>query len=369
MNRSDGAGQPPEVVVVGPFPPPVHGMSAVTGFIADSLSPLARVTKADISPLTLSPGPLQKAVKGGRVLWALLRIVVRRLASARRLYLPSAHGLGVSYTAALVWLARMLGYRVFIHHHSFAYIDATVWRMKMLTRIAGPHVVHIFLCDRMRKTFFERYPAARSAAVVSNAAYIELSTTPGHPRHGALRLGHMSNLSEEKGLTKVIDVTRRLASEGRDVQLVLAGPFMNAAARQQVDRAMVELGEVLDYRGPVYGADKARFFSDIDVFLFPSLYAQEAQPIVVFEAMAHGVPTISYARSCIEEALEGGGGIALPLTDDFAARAHEILEIWIKDDDLLDKARAKAIDKAQSHKRHADTQFDELLHAICRRQE
>ena len=45
-------------------------------------------------------------------------------------------------------------------------------------------------------------------------------------------------------------------------------------------------------RGTVLGEAKSRFYADIDLFLFPSLYAHETQSIVVPEAMAAGMPVL-----------------------------------------------------------------------------
>ena len=43
---------------------------------------------------------------------------------------------------------------------------------------------------------------------------------------------------------------------------------------------VAELAGALDYRGPVYDADKLRFYQDIDLFVFATTYANEAQPTV-----------------------------------------------------------------------------------------
>jgi len=71
-----------------------------------------------------------------------------------------------------------------------------------------------------------------------------------------------------------------------------------------IDLALNEFAGALDYRGRVLGDDKAKFYRDIDVFVFPTTYANEAQPLVVFEAKASGNDVIAYDRGCIRKQLD-----------------------------------------------------------------
>jgi glycosyltransferase involved in cell wall biosynthesis len=61
----------------------------------------------------------------------------------------------------------------------------------------------------------------------------------------------------------------------------------------------------LDYVGPIYGDAKDTFFSDLDVFIFPTGYFNEAQPIVLYEAVAAGALVISVDRGAIREQIQG----------------------------------------------------------------
>ncbi len=57
-----------------------------------------------------------------------------------------------------------------------------------------------------------------------------------------------------------------------------------------------------DYRGPVYGAEKQKFFRDIHAKVFPTR-SLDAQPLVIMEAFAHGRPVVSFAKGCIPDML------------------------------------------------------------------
>jgi glycosyltransferase involved in cell wall biosynthesis len=173
----------------------------------------------------------------------------------------------------------------------------------------------------------------------------------------------MSNLCEEKGLNIVLDLYREIVAAGWPVRLVLAGPAVDEKAAALIARSQTEFGAGCDYRGPVYGDAKAQFFADIDVFLFPSIYVNEAQPIVLFEAMSYGVPSIATARGCIPEQLEGDvaterGGFVIPDEIPFIDGALEILRTWVDSPSALSAEKSTARIRAHKLHAHAAAQLD-----------
>ncbi|MCG3024525.1 glycosyltransferase, partial [Escherichia coli] len=67
------------------------------------------------------------------------------------------------------------------------------------------------------------------------------------------------------------------------------------------------------YFGPVYGEDKTRFLNDLDVFIFPSRYYNEAEPLVVYEAAASGNYVIGSEVGSMKEAIQKVHGFSYPL--------------------------------------------------------
>lgn len=336
--------KPPTVVVVGPFPPPVHGMAKSNAGVAGALRRRCDVVVSDTSPGSLERRLAYHAVKTVKVFRSLFAIIAHASRRDARLYVSADAGLGTWYTIAAVTLARLLGYKVFIHHHSFAYIRQRTARMAALARCAGSGAVHIFLCPEMKRRFRDRYPRSGNALILSNAAHVEPVARVAEPRFGGLRLGHLGNLQSEKGLDVVLETTRRLRARDVNCRLVLAGPAPRAEEARMIEAAAAEFGEALDYRGPVYGEQKRRFYGDIDVFLLPT--RSDAQPLVVLEAMAFGVPSISFARGCLAGDLSRGGGVAVPASDDFVEACLPVLLGWERNRDRLVSARNKARSRA-----------------------
>ena len=197
-----------------------------------------------------------------------------------------------------------------LHHHTSAHILAERYSFRWLARLAGPRAIHVVLALAMADDLKRRYPAVANVIVVHNAGTISALQEPSQvgselPR---LRLGFLSNLSDDKGLNTVFSLFRHAKSSGLDLLLHLAGPAMTAKAAADIASAKREFGAALKVMGPLYGPAKAAFYEQIDVFLFPSRYLYEAQPLVVIDAMAHGRPVVALNRGYVAE-LVGTAGV------------------------------------------------------------
>ena len=159
------------------------------------------------------------------------------------------------------------------------------------------------------------------------------------------RIGFLSNLIPEKGLDTVIDVFRALHREFGQLALVIAGPATEQSARRLIDSATQEFAGAVDYRGPIYGSAKDAFYRDVDVFLFPTRYPNEAQPLVVLEALAAGVPVIATARGCIAEDLITGGIVVLPEMN-FVHAAVLAISGWLGDPARMKHLSTTALNRA-----------------------
>ncbi|WP_175429633.1 glycosyltransferase family 4 protein [Azospirillum argentinense] len=357
----------PHIVVSGRLPPPMDGMSRVTALVLDRLrnrGPVeATVEVADLSPGWNGGGLRYHAAKAMRVLLAGLRLAAGATIPGRRFYMPVDSGLGIFYTAALAGTARLFGYERTLHHHSFATISKPTWRMSLLTRLAGTDCMHVLLCPAMQARFQALYPAAKTAMSVSNAIFTPPVPRPRHGKSGPLRIGHLSNLCTEKGLDTLFTLLRALRSEGVDVKLVLAGPGLGRMDNALVAAGLVAFDGDVEYRGPVDDDAKAAFYRDIDVFVFPTRYRNEAQPLVLFEAMAAGVPALAYDRGCIGSDIPRPG--LVPQDRDFIQAVLPALRLWAKDRDALALASEQAHARARAAHEAGHSGMDALLDRIA----
>lgn len=244
-------------------------------------------------------------------------------------YYSLSGGWGLLYEAVSVLGTRLLGGNVVVHHHSFRYLDAPFWPMSLLAWTAGSGATHVVLGPGMAVKLRERYPAARNVLVLSNAIFVGDAPTCPPPR-SLRKVGYLANLTSAKGLADVIETITLSNAAGLPLQFVAAGPFVDPRAEIAYKAQTASVPNV-KYVGPVYGADKEDFYAGIDLFIFPTRYRHEAEPLVVLEALAHGRPVIAFGRGCIPALLAGGVGQAVPLDANFANIAVELFTRWSRD--------------------------------------
>lgn len=315
------------------MPPPFHGQAVVDAAIVARLatSPNEVVHVVDIGPGALKKGMLYHLTRLARVIKALAKIISCCRQPNRILYNVPDSGVGAIYSFMIVGLARGLRYTIMLHHHTYIHRLARGRRFAWLARLAGGSAVHVVLSDQMAADLRLRYPVVQHVIVSHNACHInppELVEKNANDK--SLRIGLLSNLSAEKGLDLALAIATEGQRRGMDLTLVLAGPLTNPEAVESITAARQELGRRLDFRGPLYGPSKARFFADIDVFIFPSRYRFEAQPLVVLEAMSYSLPIIAFSRGYTAELL-GDAGVVVDAEADFVQIALNQLDQWLRD--------------------------------------
>lgn len=333
---------PAQVLLVGPLPPPVYGAALVTGWMRSSLEEAgARVVAVDTGSDRAGVGyHWERATRH-------LAISVRVLRSRRRLasvYLTGAGGLGLIYQALVALAARLAGVRTVFHHHSFLPLYERRWTMRLVVAAGGEQLEHVVLCERMGDLLVQRYPKARQVLVCSNAALMpdEAPEVDGAARPRMV-LGHLSNLSVEKGLPVALEATRAAVAAGHDVELLLGGPVADDDAQRMIDQATRDLPGVIDHIGEVAREDIDDYYARVDLFLVSS--PNEAEPLIVLESTRSGVPTVAYSIGCLSAMLPDDTWL-VDAGDDYPARVAEIVAT-LGDAD----ARATARRRTETHYR------------------
>lgn len=352
----------PDLLIIGQFPPPVHGFAQITRWLADAVKQSnGHLIELDLVGSRKASGPLRHAARLTATLRAMRTIkATARAATPPICYVACEGGLGLIYTWLIVRAARRAGLRTLLHHHSFAYIDSNSPHMRRVLG-ANPAIEHIFLCRTMRARFSEVYGVGHDDHVLSNAAFVNPGATPEttEPLTAAAPvIGLLSNLNREKGLYAFLETLEAAASSGLPLRGILAGPVALAEDRAALEKAQAALGERLDYRGPLYGADKDRFYRDIDIFAFPTIYNNEAQPTVLFEALATGCAVISLDRGCIRDQV-GEDGAVFDRDADFAKAAIA----WLQTRPPIDaSSRANRIVRYAERHHRARAVIGDLFH-------
>jgi len=307
------------LVLVGPMPPPLHGQTVVMNHIVSELAPIFPRMRIANNSEGDTKGWLRTIVKLRRVLGQLMSV---RDCDVVYIAVKARHGMWI--TAVVAFLARLARIRVFLHHHSYLYVRERKTRMVALARAAGPTACHIVLSQSMASELIRLTPEVTRSIVVGNAALIDksLSDLPIKADSTELVLGHMSDLSFEKGFGEVVDLAVKLKEAGVRARLIVGGPAIHGETRRHLDRASQELGDLFEYRGVLAGESKRSFYNDITHFVLPS--RDEAVPLVLYEAMAAGVVCVATRQGSIPEQLARSPSLLAYCADSFV---EEILPI------------------------------------------
>jgi glycosyltransferase involved in cell wall biosynthesis len=173
--------------------------------------------------------------------------------------------------------------------------------------------------------------------VVSNLCLIDHDIRTPALRPALRRIGFLSNVQMEKGIDRFFDLIETL-SAAHPIEGHIAGPFANAQTEAYVLARIKALPNVTCH-GAVFGDRKRQFYDTIDAFIFPSRYPNEAEPLVLYEAMLAGLPVIATSRGCICDMVDPAMSA---LTDPDAADLSDALaqlEAWIASPDAFRHAQ------------------------------
>ena len=117
-----------------------------------------------------------------------------------------------------------------------------------------------------------------------------------------LRLLYLSNMIESKGYLDVVRAAGLLRERGVSFHLDMVGRWYREADEKACE-AMIRsqgLSGCVVHHGPVSDRKKIKAFHlAADVFLLPTYYPTEAQPVSIIEALSAGTPVVTTAQGGI----------------------------------------------------------------------
>ncbi len=252
-------------------------------------------------------------------------------------------------------------------------LDGRVFRF--LLRRAGTVTV---LGERQRARLIEHGISAERVVVLVNSCDLEIisieATSAKHPLQTEadrpVRCLFLSSLIDTKGFPEYLEALQQLAMRngpsidavmcGRLVASEFSGRFRNLAESERwIEQQLTAINlsarvRVRWIKGAV-GADKAALFRDAAIFVLPTRYAVEAQPLVLLEAMASGCAIITTRAGEIPTILDEQGAVLLaePSAESVAdAMRTLVLDAKVRRRYAL-TAQARFVDRYQVH-RHID---------------
>lgn len=353
-----------KIVVIGPFPPPVHGMAKNLKLMFDSLQlSHAEVSALDISPGRLDRGFLYHFAKFKKFLLAWFKLLYFLLTKkVKSAYIPPDGGFGLVYTFSFVALISIFNRPLIMHHRSFAYINNKSSFMSCICSI-NYNITHVFLCGCMAKRFQAMYGGIKNLAIVSNATHVKIPKVIDISCNEVISIGFMSNIGFEKGIGRFIELVETLTNAGITLKAYIAGPFDSLEVENSV-KDLISNSHYINYIGPVYNEEKDKFFQSLDCFVFPTFYRNEAQPNVLFEAMSFGNLIVTSDIACIAEDFKSEFSVIHAANDDWVEVVAADLCLLMKDKNKLLDKRKKSFEMLRRYKELSDESHNRLIKYI-----
>jgi len=315
------------LLLVASLPPPIAGQSVATVILRRYL----RATGVEHRIVDLSREFYTRNPWLGRARRAaeVVGLAPRVLAAARELEATPAIfylQLGQS-TAAMVRdlpllaLARVRGWPIVLHVHGGGFRDAfdrAPRSVQAAVRRCLRFAARVIVLSPSLAGMFDGLVAPDKIVSVANGTPIEVEDRARElpvTRSDSTQLTvlFLSNMIDTKGYTVVLEAAALARDHGLGHRFVLAG---SATEWSSVDPAAFIRDRGLDnteFVGPVAGENKLALLEAADVFVLPTCYPTEGQPIAVLEAMQFGLPIVTTRAGGIADVVrEPDNGIVIP---------------------------------------------------------
>lgn len=155
---------------------------------------------------------------------------------------------------------------------------------------------------------------------------------------------YLSNLMKEKGILDLLKASEELSEE--EFEFNLAGAI-EPNIKDRIDEYLKKYPNKIIYHGIVSGKEKKKLFLENDIFILPTYYENEGQPISILEAYATGCFVVTTNQGGIKDIFkEKINGRYCKIKDEKSIKnilmeESEINEYLLKNYNLIDKKYSK----------------------------
>ncbi len=193
----------------------------------------------------------------------------------------------------------------------------------------------IVLSKTLRSNFAGLLPDNKIHEVANFAENFLLSTTTYAKPKDKLRLLYLSNLMKEKGILDFIEAIEILQKKNIEFEAHIAGKIEDELG-DSLKKKLDSLGDVVTYHGVVQGESKKQLLLQANVFVMPTYYRMEGQPIAILEAMATKNIILTTNYSGIPDIVSADNGYFISPRNP-GSIVNALLEIHKHLDELVEK--------------------------------
>ena len=320
-----------KICLIGQFPPPIHGLSKALDVIvkSDYLKDKFSIEYIDIKNNKKFLNHVSKIKKSQADLY----------------YFTISHSIFGNIRDMLI-LKKLLNKnkRVVIHYHGGHY-KTLYKKMSLAQKFVNKRLISRIDCmivlSESLKNLFVDVIDVNKIKVCEN--FIEESSLIGNDEFNKklneinnkekIEVLYLSNFIKSKGYLDVLEAAKGLQDE--KVIFHFAGHFFNQQDENEFREYIKKfnLESIVKYHGVVSGDSKKQLLREADLFVLPTYYPYEGQPISIIEAMGNGLAIITTNHAGIPDIVsEENGVIVNPKAPDEIRKAVQYL---VKHRDVL----------------------------------
>lgn len=366
------------ILIVGPSPPPYHGVSIMTEtIIGSTLSEKFQIVFLDTSDNRTINNMGQFDIKNvSLAVWHGLKCIWFLLSKRPAIvYVPIAQNKwGFLRDCLFVIPAKLLGRHVIVHLHGSnfkEFIAGESYCIRLFIKQVLKKVDRAIVLGENLKSVFLGIIDSEKIKVVSNGLdieYFDKNEVSSSHIQKELRVLFLGTMSKSKGFLQVLYSMPFILQRRDDVKFIFAGQQPHAELMDTAYEfiSINHLDQHVTITGLVYGDTKFELLLSSDIFVFPS--EQEGQPIVILEAMAAGLPIITTDTGAISETVIDGENGYIVEKNNPRQIAEKLLTL-INNDHLRQQmgfnSRKRYLQEytAEHFSKHMTDVFKEVLHS------
>jgi len=295
-----------KILIIGPFPPIINGVTVSNDFLMHSLI----LQGKKMSKINTETGSIASK-QGDKI--SLMKIIsfltvyvhIYKIIGKNKVYMTRQTFWGFAKYAPFVMVCRMLGIPYFIHIHggylckSYLNLRGTKKKVfdKMINGSRGLIALSEGLSEEMKQTFSDV-----DIYVIENFYDIKLIEEPLNKKQDKkIRFLFLSNLMLGKGILDFLDALIILQNTTDiDFEIAIAGNTEKGMSKI-INNKLISLKGKIVFFGMADFAKKKELLYWSNIFVLPTWYAMEGQPLSIIEAYVTGNIVVSTWQGGIKD--------------------------------------------------------------------
>lgn len=293
-----------KILLIGPFPKPISGVSLANKVVKEILGKTNNFkvdfidTSYPVFEDTVGSFSVKKIIFFLKINLKFFKVFKNDI-----IYLtPGQTFFGITKYFLFILLASILNKELIIHVHGNylgkQYNGLVGFRKKIFYFLVSKFTKGIVLSKSLKKNLLP-FLNPNSIFVLNNFAedYLHLENTA--KQTNTLNICYLSNLMEEKGILYLLDALKTLEEQNISYKAKIAGNIDETL--KEVILNKIRALKFTTYLGVIYGEEKKELLNWSTVFVLPTFYKMEGQPISILEALATGNVIVATDHSGIPD--------------------------------------------------------------------